>query len=65
MSLEIDKTEMQKERQMTKINKSIKHNMQEVWDKYKKYNIHVMGLSRVDPQEKGPEDILKTTRTLM
>ena len=39
--------------------------MQEVWDNYKKYNMRVMGMSRVDTQEKGPENILKMTRTLM
>ena len=39
--------------------------MQEVWDNYKKYNMRVMGMSRLDTQEKGPENILKMTRTLM
>lgn len=39
--------------------------MQEVWDNSKKYNIHVMGISRVDTREKGPENILKKTGTLM
>lgn len=26
---------------------------------FQKYNIHVMGISRVDTREKGPENILK------
>lgn len=54
----IETSEIEKQRGKTDQKKNRQH-VQELWDNYKRYNIHVMGIPEGEEAEKGIEAIVK------